>query len=175
MHDDDEDKPTVVLDYNAIKEELAASEELEDDNIEFNIDNLIGDNQTEYESSELAYDFNIYLFDYKDSFFSNHYQIIEMEQGLGILNGLQELNKTLSEDPRSLIVFYYNQAPKVVNQLSAQIKKKFPNTRTMIIANKLSPQKAKAHAESKFAANCYLSHPFDFEGFHSEVKKLNWE
>lgn len=176
MQNEDEDEATVVLDFKAMQEDLKSSEDLNEPELEFNIENLIGDTEAPKQSSEgHTYDFNIYLFDYKDDYFSKNFQILGMEQGLGLLNQLDELNKTLTSDPQCLITFYYNQEPKAINQLSAQIRRKFTKARTLIIANKLSPKKAQAHAESKYGADAYLSHPFEAEEFHKVVKEINWE
>lgn len=178
MQEEDEDKPTVVLDFNAMKEELKSSEDLTDAGIEFNLDGILGDDaplESSVEEDGPSYEFNIYLFDYNDDFFSKNFDLVGMTNGLGIINSLSELNKTLSDDPGCLVVFYYNQSPKAVNQLSAQIKAKFKKARTLIVANNLSPKKAQAHASSKYASNSYLSYPFKKDEFHKAISEISWE
>ena len=86
---------------------------------------------------------------------------------------LKDLNQVLKEDPECIIVFHYNSSPKVINQLSGQIKSKFKASKTLILAKGLSAEKAQKHHASKYGANAYLKIPFDSAQLEQTITKLN--
>lgn len=174
MQDEDEDKPTVVIDFEAMKEELKNEENLTCADILFSVTDSNAEAFSDEGNGNKSYDFNIYLFDFNTDYFQKNYTLLNISEGLGILTTLPELNQTLTNDPASLVVFYYNGHPKAVNQLCAQIRAKFSQARTLIVAEKLSPQKAQAHAKTKYRADTYLSTPLTSSAFDSAIKKIDW-
>lgn len=177
MHDEeDEDKPTVVLDFNSLKEDLKQAEELTQSklDIQFNVD--FDDVEPLEEKAEPSiHQKNIYLFEYKSNYFKKVLPHYLNNPSLHLIEELNELNEALTNDPDSIIVFYYNSQPKAVNQLSRQIKKKFQKARTLIIAKNLSPEKAEQHANSKYGAHAYLNHPFDLNQFYQAVNTIEFK
>ena len=67
---------------------------------------------------------------------------------------------------------YFNDTPKAINQISEQIKQKFPQACAIIIAKNLSPAKAKQHQKSKYGANAYLNEPFSHEILEKKLAQL---
>ncbi|MBD64371.1 MAG: hypothetical protein CME62_04140 [Halobacteriovoraceae bacterium] len=174
---DDDDQPTVVIDFNSLKNELNQDEVLTDESeILFKQDvEAMAEEPTEEESAPNEPEKqkkNIYFFDYKSQFLTTKFSPDLRSENMAILTELSELNTKLTKDPECIIVFYYNDHPKVVNQLSGQIKNKFQKAKTVIIAKNLSANKAQAHAKSKYGANAYLSEPFEKEQFNKTLQDL---
>lgn len=163
---DQDDQPTVIIDFNTVKDELQSDELLTDEESEELFDLNID------EPLSLKLDKNIYYFDYESSYFKEKSEQFTNISKANILGGLKELNHILTTDPTAVIAFYYNDHPKVVNQLSSQIKKKFTQTSTLIIAKGLSPAKAEQHAKSKYGATAYLKEPFDKTQLENTLNNL---
>lgn len=163
---DDQDQPTIIIDFDQLKKELERDEILTDEENE----ELLEFNQPSAKPKKKAK--NIYFFDYKSQYFHNKASDFSNISSSNILNDLKELNHVLTTDPESVIVFYYNDHPKVVNQLSGQIKNKFKKTNTLIIAKGLNPTKAQQHSQSKYGADGYLKEPFDKVQLQNTLGKL---
>ena len=163
--DEEQDEATVVIDFNSIKDELNKDELLTDEESDllFDVDLTLDKKKVQK---------NIYLFDYESNYFADKIEEHSLDKPYNHLTDVKGLNKVLSKDPESIICFYYNDSPKVVNQLSAQIKVKFKNTKTLIIAKGLSPKKAEQHHKSKYGANSYLREPFELKQFLDTLGKL---
>jgi CheY-like chemotaxis protein len=183
MNEEDEDKPTVILDFSKLKEELNQEELLNDQEVDqlFSKDTKVESDfseQTEHEDDQLfsndleeeingieedveEKENNIYLLDYNNDYFKTNDNFASFADQLQIIEQIEQLNDVLSEAVDCIIVFYYNAFPKVINQLTGQIKTKFPNAKTIIIAKNLSAEKAQQHSQSKYGADSYLSDPFD--------------
>ena len=195
MSDNDEDdKATVVLDINALKKEMAeksaAGGEIEQE-VEFAItaENVgTGKINTESlnEAQELTLDGDIddgdmlleenkkkvVLFDLNSEYFTKLCAKLPDTFEYVVIKELKELNKILTSKEDVVVMFNYNAAPKAVNQLTTQIKTKFNNAKTVIIAKGLTEEKAKQHKDSKAGANAYLSVPFNISKFESTVKSV---
>lgn len=110
------------------------------------------------------------LFDFKGSHLkelshnhsSEEYEFITSHE-------LKELNGFIKEEKELIIIFYYNQAPKIINSLMKQINHKFPHIKTVIMAKNLSSQKAAIHQKSPSGAKSYISSP---ESFDDVIKTL---
>ena len=89
-----------------------------------------------------------------------------------VISELKDLNSSMQEDGDKVVIFNYNAAPKAVNQLTVQIKAKFPHVKTIIMAKNLSDEKAMQHKKTKSGAHAYLSIPFNKEKFITTVKKV---
>lgn len=203
MSVDDDDKPTVVLDLNALKkqklkqeEDLAnIGQELEfavgpEDKAATSAPKTIPDkslNTDEYAEAILANrpetsapkaspqktNFKVILFDFQSDFFQKSVAKFPKGYDYQIAKDLPALNKFLSEKSFQIVVFNYDVSPKAVNQLTAQIKQKFPHTKTMIMAKAISPEKAKMHAKTASGANGYYQYPLDAKKIESELQKIH--
>ncbi len=206
MSVDDDDKPTVVLDLNALKKQkLKQEEELAniESELEFNVNQspskeaaarpakvtpIVEPDAIELsEDSELFAEqfldarekspskevpFPVILFDFQSDFFEKNKA--QFPQGLDyqIAKSLPELNKFLAAKTFQIVVFNYDVNPKAVNQLTAQIKQKFPLTKTLILARAISPEKAKIHAKTISGANGYYQLPLNAEKIKAELLKI---
>lgn len=187
---EEEEEATVVIDFNAIKdqledvsldsgEEIQVAEEIEfgmgaldinsdigeDDEEELDLDALLAETNIENETVK-----PIYFFDYKTEFFKESFT--ELQPNMRVIETLASLNEALQTQEECIIVFYYNESPKIVNQLTGQIKNLFTNAKTVIIAKNLSAAKAQQHHDSKYGANSYLSEPFEMDEFHKTVQSI---
>ena len=162
---DEDNSATIVIDFNSIKGELNKDELLTDEESEllFDVDVTLPNDTPKM---------NVYLFDYESSYFDQKIKEHELGDRFLRISKVKDLNKALTEDPNSIICFYYNDAPKAVNQLSSQIKAKFKKTKTIIIAKGLSAKKAEEHYKSKYGASSYLKEPFELKQFLETINKL---
>lgn len=177
QNEDEEDESTVIIDFNTLAGELNQDEELTTNKIDlqFNVDYTEQTTKPDAHASkqyQLQAGLQIVLFEYRSNYFAKNLANSLAEQNIHLITELDQLNALLREHPDAIIIFYYNDQPKIVNQLCLQIKSKFTGAKTIIIAEHLSEQKAQLHAESKYAANSYISHPFDLESFYAEINSL---
>jgi response regulator RpfG family c-di-GMP phosphodiesterase len=178
MSDNEEDdKATVVLDIKALKEELAAARTVEDvDDLEFSATTEQDSNQNislDDDLDEIVQLQKVVFFDFKSEYFSKLIPKLPADIfDFNLITQLKDLNLVLQSKESATVIFNYNAAPKAVNQLTAQIKAKFPNTQTIIVAKGLSPEKAQAHKNSKAGSNAYLSVPFNVAKFIETVKSV---
>lgn len=166
-HDED-DKPTVVLDLNALKKQkLKDEEDLANlaSRLEFNVHQ-----GEEAFSEEIENMFKVIYFDFQSDLFSKTKLPAGFETA--IATDLKELNTHLKSKEFQVVVFNYDAHPKAVNQLCLQIKQKLPTTKTLIIAKNISPEKAKMHAKSPYGANGYLSLPLNEDKIKAELLKI---
>ncbi len=180
MSNEEDDKPTVVLDISALKEELAQKKNVNeaiDQEIEFAIHDDTG--STEIDSDELSLedeiseDDQIVFFDYSSTYFSKLVPKLPTEGfEFKVIKELKDLNGILQSGDAVKILFNYSAAPKAVNQLTTQIKAKFPNAKTVIVAKGLTPDKASAHQKSKAGADAYLNVPFSVKQFKSAMNSI---
>lgn len=188
---DEDDKATVVLDINALKEELASKSAAGGDAIQQDVEFAIspGDEVKE-EASEAGLSLDddldegedllapteeakkVVLFDFNSEYFTKLSAKLPDTFDYNIIKELKDLNKILQSKEPVVIMFNYNAAPKAVNQLTTQIKSKFPEAKTVIIAKGLSEQKAQQHQNSKAGANGYLSVPFNIEKFEETIRNV---
>lgn len=218
MSGDDDDKPTVILDLNAIRKQKQKQEE-DLANIAQDLEFAVATDEevvktsvtttapkiealkvpeaapvigpdfavSSISSEEFAEQFleqrahtpepeiktKVILFDFNSDFFEKSKSKLPLGYEYQIARTLPELNKILSSKTFQIVVFNYDVNPKAVNQLTAQIKKKFPVTKTMIVAKAISPEKAKAHAATSSGANGYYKLPLEASTFEAELKKIH--
>lgn len=198
MSDNDEDdKATVVLDINALKEELAQKSVSGGDAIEQEVEFAIapGDDVTNPSSevpeglsigddlgedleddidlaAQIEEKIQVVMFDFNSEYFTKLSPKLPDTFDYNIVKELKDLNKVLTAREPVVIMFNYNAAPKAVNQLTTQIKAKFPDAKTIIIAKGLTPEKAQQHKNSKAGANSYLSVPFNIAKFEEAIKSV---
>jgi len=176
MSAEDEDKPTVVLDLNALKKQkLKQEEELASlvQDLEFGVGaEETSDALQAFEQPQDHPQFTVILFDFQSDYFQKNRANLPAGYDYKIASDLVDLNKFLGSKKFQIVVFNYDVNPKAVNQLSAQVKRKFPFTKTLIIASSISPKKAKIHAQTKYGAGGYYQLPFDSHRIETEFSKI---
>jgi len=178
--DDEDDKPTVVLDLNALKKQkLKQEEELANiaQELEFAVSNQDSSSGSSLETPEIQVEthkkMRVILFDFQSQFFETSLnQFPQTGFEFHIAKTLPELNKLLAFKETQIIVFNYDANPKAVGQLCAQIKVKFPLSKTIIIAKNISPEKAKIHAQSPAGAKGYYQLPIVKEKMEKELVRV---
>lgn len=191
MSGDDDDKPTVVLDLNALKKQKLKQEE-DLANIAQELEFAVGPEDVSVSSSapktmpvqeaksspavattsSTQKPVTVVLFDFQSDFFQKSKPQFPKGFDYQIATSLNELNKFLGSKTFQICVFNYDVNPKAVNQLTAQIKQKFPFTKTMIMAKAISPEKAKMHQKTASGANGYYQFPLDAKKIESEFLKI---
>lgn len=202
FHDEEDDKPTVVLDLNALKAQAKEQQEELDDlasDLEFSAtpeeprpaekpesdsvapaqaapDNSLSldlDDDGEEDFLELSdTDPLVVLFDHNSEFFSKNKEKFPEGFKYKVVSDLKGLNTELQTSGPKAVVFNYNASPKAANQLCAQIRAKFPESKTLIMAKNLSDEKAQAHKKTKSGANGYVSAPFKMDTFKKVLLDL---
>lgn len=178
--DDEDDKPTVVLDLNALKKQkLADDEKLAsiESEIEFDVLSKSDSEETLTKvGTHLKEDqIRVVLFDFESDFFQK--SITQFPAGFDYImaTSLNELNNCLRTKGFQIVVMNYDVNAKVVNQLSAQIKTKFPESKVLIVARSISPEKASVHARTPAGAAGYFQLPIDAAKMQAEFQKISLE
>lgn len=194
---EEDDKPTVVLDLNALKKQKQKQEEeLANivDELEFNTTDDespmaaegSGDSevfaeaflQLRKESEEAKASstrFKVILFDLQSEFFKTNTKLFPKGPDYKLISNLNDLNLQLRVKEFQIAVFNYDSNPKAVNQLTAQIKTKFPHIKTVIVAKNISPEKAKIHAKTPSGATGYYQLPLDPQKILKEFSRIQSE
>jgi hypothetical protein len=182
MTDDEEDKPTVVLDLNALKKHKLKqeddlsfiSEELEFSVSSRPVESISHEKKQTLNSMEvkITHEFPIILFDFQSDFFEKEIKNLPTEFKYHVVKDIAGLNKFLGQKKLQLVFLNYDVSPKAVNQLTSQIKQKFPHVKTLITAKSISPEKAKIHAKTPSGADSYFQLPFKKEVLKDEIQKL---
>jgi CheY-like chemotaxis protein len=184
MTKEEDDKPTVVLDLEALKKEaLKKDEELESaEGIEFAVgaedssDDALLEALADEDDDGLSLDEGpsvpVVLFDFQTDLFTKSKTKLPKQHDYILVTDLKGLNKQLANKDFKIIMFHYNANPKAVNKLTAQIKVKFPTAKTIIVAKNLSDAKAQAHKKTKSGANGYITLPFETEKVNQELLKI---
>ena len=177
MTERDDDVSTIVLDFNNLKSKLDEKEDIIEDEatmigLEFStrVDTSVESTGTSLQALNPSK--KIYLFTYKTTFFSNQSALFGHLENCHEIKDIKELNSSITENPDSVFLMYFNDTPKAINQISEQIKRKFKNAKSIIIARNLSKAKAEQHASSKYGADAYLNEPFSAEELEETLKKV---
>ena len=174
---DEDDKPTVVLDLNALKKQKLFEEEklahIEDD-IQFDV---IEKTTADYTVTSVGHapskeNQKVVLFDFQSDFFSKSMRLLPAGYDYIMATSLDELNNCLRTKGFQIVVMNYDVNAKAVNQLSTQIKSKFPESKVLIIAKAISPEKAKMHAQTPAGAAGYYQLPLDATKMNQEFQKI---
>ena len=174
---DEDDKPTVVLDLNALKKQKLAEEEklahIEEE-IQFDVleKSISEDTETSAETSPSKDNLKVILFDFQSDFFSESMSDLPEGYDYIMATTLDELNNCLRTKGFQIVVMNYDVNAKAVNQLSTQIKTKFPESKVLIVAKAISPQKAKMHAQTPAGAAGYYQLPLDANKMDQEFQKI---
>jgi hypothetical protein len=198
---DEDDKPTVVLDLNALKKQkLKQEEDLANIGSELEFNTAPEDGKQPQNAEDFVEQFldqrskapaagapkavestfPVILFDFASDLFEKSQAQFPKGFAYKIIKTLPELNQCLKNKIFQIVVFNYDANPKAVNQLCAQIKAKIPTTKTMIMAKAISPEKAQAHAKTVSGASGYYQFPLDalkiskeFQKIQNQVKKVS--
>jgi hypothetical protein len=175
---DEDDKPTVVLDLNALKKQkMKQEEDLANlaSELEFNIpqENEFSLPEAAEKESVAVANFPVILFDFGTDFFQQARSQFPKGFPYKIIKTLPELNDCLKLKSFQIVVFNYDANPKAVNQLCAQIKSKMPSTKTMIMAKAISPEKAKVHAQTASGASGYYQLPVNSGKIEKEFLRIH--
>lgn len=171
MSGEEDDKPTVVLDLDALKKELQQKEnELSDiaSDIAFNLDE-----DDESQATISHSDTPIILFDFQSTFFKENLDDLPRGYNYQVVNELKDLNQLMQKRIPSIVVFNYNAYAKACNQLTVQIKEKFPLIKIILAAKNLSSQKAQEHQKSRAGAHAYLRIPIEKQIFEEKIRQLD--
>lgn len=182
---DEDDKPTVVLDLNALKQKKQQQEDelanmastlefnvgqdsaSEEKDLSGNVEDFLAPAATNFKPK-----FPIILFDFQSDFFKKSMTFFPAGFNYHVVDNLHDLNKFLKNKEFQLVIFNFDANPKAINQLTTQIKQKMPDTKTMIMARAISPDKAKLHASTPAGANAYYQLPLDPEKIEIELMKI---
>lgn len=167
QQNEEDDKPTVVLDLNALKKKkLKEEEDLANlaDEIEFKV------HQEKPVAKGEGKTFKVIYFDFQTTLFSE--SELPTDFNNTIVTDLKELNQHLKSQEFQIVVFHYDPLPKAVNQLSTQIRQKLPSTKLLIVANRISSEKAKMHAKTAAGAHGYLSLPLTSDKLRAEYLRI---
>jgi hypothetical protein len=161
-----DEKTTVVLNIEDLKEEKKKSDEVlakTVESLEFSLPQA---------STPVSTGIKIILFDFQSDFF--HLLFGEFPAGYDyhLIRDLSELNQNLISKNPLILVLNYDTNPKVVNHLTTQVRKKFSHVKTLLMAGKISPEKARLHAQSPAGAHGYFELPLDQERFIGEVERM---
>jgi hypothetical protein len=162
----EDEKTTVVLNIEDLNREKKKNDEVLSktvDALEFSLPQ---------ETTPLNTGMRIILFDFQSDFFNLSFGEFPAGYDYHLIRDLSELNQSLILKTPLILVLNYDSNPKVINNLSAQIRKKFPHIKILLIASKISPEKAKLHAQSPAGAHGYFQLPLSSERFIKEVEKI---
>ncbi len=114
----------------------------------------------------------VILFDFQSDLFSKQYNQFPADFAYTMAKNLPELNTCLRDKTPQVALFHYDANPKAINQLLAQIKIKFPHIKTLVVAKNISPEKARAHAQTASGANGYYQLPLDTGKLERQLKRF---
>lgn len=174
--DDDEDKPTVVIDLNALKKQKSKLEEdlaSQASELVFNVgEEEFASNEAQGILSEID-EFPVICFDFQSDFFEKSLDLFPEGFEYKVAKSLQELNSFLKAEHFQVVIFNYDVNSKAVNQLCMQIKQKRPQTKTLIMARSISPKKALIHAQTPSGADGYYEFPLEPNRIKQELIKIH--
>lgn len=174
---DEDDKPTVVLDLNALKKQKLLEEEklanIEEE-IQFDVHAHSPSENTITTVGALPQkdEVKVVLFDFQSDFFQKSIRNFPMGYDYIMATTLDELNNCLRSKEFQIVVMNYDVNAKAVNTLSAQIKNKFPVSKVLIMAKAISPEKAKIHAQTASGASGYYQLPLSAEKIEKEFQRI---
>lgn len=167
-NNNEDDIATVVIDFNSLKKELASEEEIIDSDGDTQ-DELGLEFSTAAEENRLTRETFFFTM---DSDYLKGLAAQESFKSFTALDEIKALNEILKTKKPINIIFHYNSNPKLINQILSQLNTKFTFVKSVLLANKLSQEKAQAHAKTQFAASSYLGIPFDSKELIESLKKF---
>lgn len=174
MSGEEDDKPTVVLDLDALKKELKQKEnELSDIASDISFGTEEDELSTLDEETQPKSETPVILFDFNSTFFSENEDDFPSGHNFQIVKELKELNTIMQQRKPAIVVFNYSAYAKACTQLTLQIKEKFPLIRIILAAKNLSKEKAEKHKATRAGAHGYLTIPIQKENFASLIEELD--
>lgn len=175
---DEDDRPTVVLDLNALKKQkLADDQKLAsiESEIQFDVHSQADSEETHTHIGAVPTGdmVKVVLFDFQSDFFQKSLTKFPPGYDYIMATSLDELNNCLRTKGFQIVVMNYDVNAKAVNQLSAQIKSKFAESKVLIMARAISPEKAKIHAQTPAGAAGYFQLPVDAAKIDEELRKIS--
>lgn len=176
---DEDDKPTVVLDLNALKKQRQKEEEALA-NIAVELEFAVHNEPIPEPSKRPVMkrppkkleSHTVIFFDFESDFFEKSLAEFPTHHNYHVAKTLPELTTHLRSKSFQIVVFNYDVNPKAVNQLSAQIRNKFPTSKVLIMAKNISPEKAKIHAATASGADGYYQFPLETAKIESEFQRI---
>ena len=124
---------------------------------------------------EIPKEFKVIFFEYQSDHFSSIRKTLPKGYLYVFVSTLEDLNIHLKEDSFQIVVFHYDFFTKAVNQMSAEIKKKIPTTKVLLVSQAIEPEKALIHAQSPSGAAGYFQLPLDARRLDLEFHKIHTE
>jgi hypothetical protein len=175
---DDDDAATVVVDLKAIQ---AAKQEMQKDgglgevttvDLQFTMAENDETSVAAKPDNVKEYDFPVVCFDFGSQLFSNNLLSFPAGFNYQLATDLQGINKYLMQNTFMVLFLNYDGSPQAVNQISAQVKAKFPNCKTIIVAHNLDEQKVAIHKNTPAGATGYLTYPMETEKIRQELERI---
>ncbi len=173
---DDDDKATVVIDITKLREQMGKAVAPEEDIGEvtaIDLEFTVGpdDSPTKTKIKQLP-SFDVLCFDFGNDLFSKIQSHFPSHMNVNIIKDIKILNQHLAQRKFQVLFLNYDGSPQAVNQISTQVKAKFPECKTVIVAKSLSLEKAQIHQKSPAGAEAYMSHPLSKEKLSDELEKI---
>lgn len=162
-NNDEDDKPTVMLNLDELKKQNNFEETGVSQILEFS-----ATKEVLKQADTIKPKCN--LFDLNSQFFRDNEATFSEVADCNIVTDLKELNKLIVANKEGIFLFYFNDAGKQINVLLAQINQKFPKLHTVLIAKNLSANKAQQHAKTPSGAKAYLSWPSTTDQIQNALK-----
>jgi hypothetical protein len=165
MASDEDDKPTMVIDLNALKRERERKEkELAS----------IGEDLEFASKPDISLPgHTVVFFDHGNPLpFSPLAPALPAGHDYHFTAALPELNGWIKKKTPLVVVFYYDGAPQAINQLCAQVRLKFPWVQVVLAAKNLGAQKTAAHQASPAGAAAYVAYPLVAEELARALHEL---
>lgn len=124
---------------------------------------------------EIPLEFKVILFEYQNDFFSSQKKTLPKGYRYAFASTMEELNIQLADIDFQIVIFNYDLYPKAVNQMSAEIKKKLPATKVLIVSKAIEPEKAKVHANSSSGGAGYFQLPLDARRLDLELHRIHMD
>lgn len=164
--------PALTLDSKYLKMHSTDKSELGTipTSISINLDSTV---KTDF--LEIPLEFKVIFFEYQNNFFSGQKKILPKGYHYEFATTLEELNTQLADKDFKIVIFNYDFYPKAVNQMSAEIKKKMPATKVLIVSQAIEPEKAKIHANTSSGGAGYFQLPLDARRLDLEFHRIHTE
>jgi hypothetical protein len=179
MSDEEDDKPTIILDLDSVKKQLNNEVIDQSDVVDFGVtenDELsrVDISMSDIEQSVIDSDNTaatvvdigkekpiVLCFDHESTFFKDNFPQFPHTYEYIVISNVEALNQHLSDTKAKIIMLNFSANGKVANLVSKQIRNKFSHIKAIILANNLSDSKAQAHQKTDAGAAGYLSIPIN--------------
>lgn len=122
---------------------------------------------------EIPTEFNVILFDYQSDFFKENKKLLPIGYNYIFVKSVEELNQNLNKTVFQILVLNYDVASKSMNKISAEVRRKLPKTRVIIVSKAIAPEKAVKHAQTEAGASAYYQLPIETTRIEREFCKIH--